>query len=150
MTFVDPHNFTHDAVDVFMSGSHRDQKIPHLAEKFKSVGLSIFHSGLGVPAGLDYTTYIQHYLRHSKTILVCWCPDSMQSAWVNAEAEYARINNRLAACMTEVCELLPPFNTFQTADLTQWNSEERNNTQYDALQKLLQHRSTGSIKKFSQ
>jgi len=150
MSFVDPHDYRHGPVDVFVSGSHRDLKIRPLTELLKSAGLSIFHSGLGLPAGMEYTTYIQHYLEHANTILVCWCPDSIKSAWVNGEAEFARIKERLVACKTETCDLMPPFNIFQTVDLTGWNVKDGEDANFRALVKLLKHRASGGIATFSQ
>jgi TIR domain len=149
MPFVDPHNYKHDRVDIFISGSHADGKIEVLAEKLKGSGFSIFHSGLGLPPGLEYTVYIQHYLEHSKTILVCWSNHSVRSEWVNAEAEYARVNNRLVACKIETCHPLPPFNTFQTVDLSGWKGDD-SNTQWARLLDLLKHRSSGKLSEFSQ
>jgi hypothetical protein len=148
MTFIDPHNFIHQRVDIFISGSHHDA-IDFLAKGLQKSRFSIFHSGLGIPAGVSFTAVIRHYLQHSDTILVCWSKHAVRSDWVNAEAEFGRVNGRLVACRLEKCDPLPPFNTFQTVDLVGWNGAA-DNKEWRELLSLLRHRKTGRLKKFSQ
>jgi hypothetical protein len=150
MPYVDPHNYQHDHVDIFISGSHDDRaRIELLAGKLEQGGFSIFHTGLGLPMGLDYRDYIQHYLTHCDTILVCWSPNSIESRYVNGEAQFGMDNNRLVACRIARCQPLPPFNIFQTADLSDWRGQA-DHPVWKQVVALLAHRKSGAVVEFSQ
>jgi len=150
MPFVDDHNYEHGSADVFLSGSHADREITRkLAVKLSDSGFSIFHTGLGLKPGVDWQRLINHYLQNSSTILVCWSQNAVNSDYVVAEAEYARTNRLLVSAKISQCELMPPFNTFQTADLTDWKGEDEHAT-WRSLHELLIHRRTGAIKPFRQ
>jgi TIR domain-containing protein len=150
MPFVDSHNYRHDRKDVFISGSHSDtSKLELIGQRLMESGLSVFHSGYSLPAGVDYHTYIRHYLQNSSTVLVCWSVKSVESDWVNAEAEYARENNLLVACKVGPCALLPPFNTFQTVELSDWQGEA-DDVRWQQLLSLLKHRKSRRIEDFVQ
>src|SRR5262245_40543728 len=151
MPWVDPHNYEHpDRVDVFISAKQPDdRKVQLVAEKLHRENLLVFHTGLEMPPGMNWDALIQRYLRISKSILVCWSKGSVESRWVNSEAEYGLEHGLLVSCKVEKCELLPPFNTFQTLDLSDWEGEDED-PRWQQLVKLLKHRSSGKVSAFSQ
>src|SRR4051812_34368001 len=149
MSFVDSHNYAHDRVDVFISGSHRNSAIQLVGSELQKANFSVFHSGFSIPDGVEFHSYIRHYLEHSDTILVCWCKHSVRSEYVNAEAEFGRVCHRLVACKTEPCDPFPPFNTFQTADLTKWKGGS-SHQDWSRLLELLKHRKQGNVLPFVQ
>jgi hypothetical protein len=145
MPFVDAHNYQHDDADIFISASHKDwPRVKILAEKLAAADFRVFHSALGMVAGVDYRDVVRHYLQHSGTIVVCWTETSVDSHWVNGEAQYGLDNNRLVACKVAPCALMPPFNTFQTADLSDWWGDDVHPKWRELLQ-LLQHRKGGTV-----
>lgn len=150
MPMVDPHNYSHDRKDVFISGSHADSdRLGLIGQRLLELGFSVFHTGFDLPAGMDYKSYIRHYLENSGTVLVCWSAKSVDSDYVNAEAQYAKDKRLLVACAIEPCHPLPPFNIFQTIDLAHWRGDAGDKG-WRQLVELLAQRKTGATTPFVQ
>jgi hypothetical protein len=145
MPFVDAHNYQHDDADIFISASHIDwPRVRILAEKLAAADFRVFHSARGMVMGVNYQDVVDHYLQHSGSIVVCWSPHSANSQWVKAEALYGMDQNLLVACKVASCRLMPPFNSFQTADLSDWHGDDAH-PQWKQLLQLLLHRKSGAV-----
>jgi len=150
--WIDPHGFEHGTVDVFISSSHdpRDRaSIIKVAEVLIDHGLTVFSSAATaeIPAGVDYQSVVRHYLDKSKVILVCWSNKATTSDWVNAEAEFGRAAGRLVACKISACSPLPPFNTFQFEDISDWKGGTAHHGVH-RLVRLLEQRTRGGTTEF--
>lgn len=147
MPFIDPHNFEHQDADIFLSCSHSadSKKVDLLAERLSNHGFKLFYTREAMRPGYSYDDIIRRYLQACTTIVVCWSPSAIASTWVNAEAEYGRVNNKLVSCKVVACDLMPPFNTFQTTNLIGWEGEDDHPT-WKTLINLLEHRRSGLIR----
>lgn len=150
MPWVDGHGFSHDHTDVFISGSHRvDEKLViAVGQRLVDEGFLVFHTRFGFAPGESYQRIIEHHLRVADSILVCWSPDAAESEFVKAEAEYARTNGKLVSCKIAPCELMPPFNLFQTLDLSDW-AGNKDDKRWLQLIELLRHRKSKTIAPFA-
>jgi hypothetical protein len=122
-TWTDDHGIDRSVTDVFISYSRSDrEKVLRIVEQLNAEGLTVFWDA-DVPAGQSYTDFLRRALDFSRLVLVVWSQQSVTSDWVMAEAEYARAHRRLVSCRIEQCTPSPPFNTFQTADLSDWEGD---------------------------
>ena len=71
-----------------------------------------------IPPGMNFGEFLDQALRSSRLVLVVWSTVSINSDFVYAEAEFARSRSRLVSCKIDKCMPKLPFNTFQTADLS--------------------------------
>jgi TIR domain-containing protein len=140
-TWVDGHGIKRAVNDVFISYSRSDRRIRLLAERLENENLSVFWDR-DIPAGEDYGYFLRTALDNSRLVLVVWSYESIKSDWVYSEAEFARVRKRLVSCRIDECTPNPPFNTFQTVDLSHWRGDKRNKN-WRNLVDLIRHRVTG-------
>ena len=141
-TWIDGHGFKREVNDVFISYSRSDDsRIELLVERLKNENLSVF-SDSDIPAGVDFGSFIREMLVNSRLVLVVWSERSIRSDWVYSEAEFARVRKRLVSCKIDECTPNPPFNTFQTVDLSEWRGDT-SNVNWGKLVDLIRHRVTG-------
>src|SRR5262245_15944183 len=120
LPWTDDHGITREITDVFISYSHVDRdQVVAIAERLVAESLTVFWDP-DIPPGQSYTAFLRKALENSRIVLVVWSRHSIDSEWVAAEAEFARSRKRLVSCRIENCALNPPFNTFQTVDLSDW------------------------------
>lgn len=72
-------------------------------------------------SGQEYQREINAAIQRSKVLLVCWSPSSVASDFVRAEADFARVRNKLVAVLIRSAEIPVPFNLIQSAPLMAWN-----------------------------
>jgi hypothetical protein len=78
-----------DQVDVFLSyASARRSAVEHFAHVLESFGYNVWYD-YKLVAGHDYNVQIDRKIRSAKAVIVLWCPLSVQSRWVNSEADLA-------------------------------------------------------------
>ncbi len=124
--WIDQHGMTRKVNDIFISYSQANFKlISLLVERLKNENLIVFWDR-DIPAGVDYQGFLRKVLDNSRLVLVVWSDASVISDWVYSEAEYARVRNRLISCRIDRGTPSPPFNTFQTVDLSNWGGNVRN------------------------
>ncbi len=113
----------HIQYDIFISYSQRDRvAATRLQAAFEARKLKVWRDErlAGNPAQ-DAASGIGTALEHSARVLVLWSRDSVNSAWVTAEAEKARRAEKIVPLALEpIGVLLPfiprPFNMLPTAD----------------------------------
>lgn len=141
-TWIDGHGFQRNATDIFVSCSHSDHScVEVIVKQLQEEGFSVFWDQNSIPAGMDYGSFLHSALRNSKLVLVVWSTKSTGSDWVYSEAEYARSRKRLVACKIDNCLPIPPFNTFQTVDLSDWRGDLANGN-WQAIVDLIRFRVT--------
>lgn len=119
-SWTDDHGIERSVTDVFVSYSSRDlERVRKIVERLNEERLTVSWDR-DIPAGQPYTKFLKDALDHSRVVLVVWSRESVGSDWVVSEAEYARARKRLVSCRIEMCTPSPPFNTFQTANLSDW------------------------------
>jgi hypothetical protein len=68
---------------------------------------------------------IDQALRSAGAVVVLWSERAVASPWVLQEAAIASLSSRLVPARLDGCALPPPFRSFQTADLSDWDGSER-------------------------
>jgi hypothetical protein len=122
-TWRDGHGVERPLYDVFISYGRADlQEVRMIAEGLEREGVSVALD-VAIPPGVSFTRYLQDVLKNSRLALVVWSESAAESDWVVSEAEYARVRRRLVSCRVDHCLLSPPFNSFQTADLSRWRGD---------------------------
>lgn len=64
-------------------------------------------------------------LRDAGCVVVIWSKLSVRSDWVKQEASFAKYAGSILPLLKEPCDVPPPFQSIQTADLTNWSGDER-------------------------
>jgi TolB-like protein/Tfp pilus assembly protein PilF len=132
--------------DIFLSYSRQDQAIArHFAEGFQRAGLTVWWDAT-LEAGEAYDQVTEKALKEAKAVVVLWSRTSVDSRWVRAEATLADRLKTLVPVMIEACERPIMFELTQTADLSQWNGDERDSawgTYLAGLQRFVGKESSG-------
>lgn len=119
--------------DIFISYSREDQEqAKALAKALKTQDWSIFWDRT-IPAGEPWREYIEMNLKTARCIVVAWSTNSIQSIWVQEEADNGYTRKILVPVFFE--RVQPPlgFRAIQTIDLSNWN---KSNT-FPAFQDLV-------------
>jgi hypothetical protein len=125
-TWVDGHGIKRRVTDVFISYAGEDRsRVEAIIRQLQKEGLTLSWDQQ-IPSGTSYGEFLRNALLHSRLVLVVWSKSSIQSDWVCSEAEFARSRMRLVACKIDNCMPMPPFNTFQAADLSDWHGDPAN------------------------
>ena len=99
--------------DIFISYSKSDpEPTRQIASYLEVKGYTVWWD-TSLTAGEDFREKITQELQSSKAVIVIWTPNSVQSAWVISEADFARKNNKLIPVRTKDVEDLHipmPFN----------------------------------------
>ena len=142
-TWIDDHGFERRVNDVFMSYGRRTDasRIRVIVERLENEDLSVF-GDWDIPPGVLYIDFIHKALNNSRLVLVVWSDESITSDWVYSEAEFARVRKRLVSCRIDECTPNPPFNTFETADLS--GSRWVNSESWKQLVDLIKYRVTNA------
>jgi TIR domain len=123
-TWIDGHGIKRRISDVFVSYAREDQpRVNAVIEQLRKEGLTVFWDR-DIPPGVDFGSFLDQALRSSRLVLVVWSTASINRDFVYAEAEFARSRSRLVSCRIDKCTPKLPFNTFQTADLSEWNGTD--------------------------
>lgn len=77
----------------------------------------------GIEVGADWESRIHQEIDSARAMIVCWSFAALASPWVVKEAMIGHERNILVPVRVQQCALLAPFDTLQTADLTQWEGE---------------------------
>lgn len=117
--------------DVFISYAREDHDhIPGIVSALEAAGLSVFWDR-SIPIGQTWRSLIGHNLKTAKCVLVVWSKASVESEWVQDEADEAKRRRILVPVLLE--DVNPPlgFGAFQAADLRHSRPDRR--PQLDAL-----------------
>lgn len=106
--------------DVFISYAREDKDWVHrLAGALIEEGLTVWWDQ-SIPAGRGYAKVIAEALSSARCVIVIWSPQSIQSTWVQEEAEDGRSRSVLIPVFKEM--VTPPlgFRSLQASDLSAW------------------------------
>jgi hypothetical protein len=115
-----PHAAASSKYDVFLSYAREDEeRSMKLAHELQGCGYSVFWDRR-VPPGKTWNNHIFQALVGSRCVIVIWSNESVNSTWVQEEAEYGKKRGILIPVLRESVD--PPFGfgLIQAADLTQW------------------------------
>lgn len=111
--------------DIFLSYNREDIATARsFAGGFERAGLSVWWDG-ALRSGEAYDEVTEAALREAKAVVVLWSPRSVASRWVRAEATIAARNKTLVPVMIAQCERPIMFELTQTADLSRWRGDTR-------------------------
>jgi len=107
--------------DIFLSYASEDRnKIRPLVDVLQKRGWSVFWDRT-IPTGKNWRQVIGKEIREAKSIVVVWTEQSVDSDWVQEEAEEGKRRNILFPVALD--EVIPPFGfgSIQAADLVSWD-----------------------------
>jgi hypothetical protein len=117
---------------IFLSYSREDaSKAQQLRTALKQDGVTIWQD-VDMAIGKRFRGEIDTQIVSATTVLVLWTEASAASDYVQSEAERARLADKLAPAFLAPVTPPPPFDAFNTADLSGWNSD-RGDTEYQRL-----------------
>ncbi len=107
--------------DIFISYSRDDREIvSQMAASLAREGFNVWWD-TEIPPGSTFSQVIDERLNEADCVLVVWSRSSVQSNWVQEEADDGLQNGRLIPVMIDPIELPRGFKRVQTADLTGWS-----------------------------
>jgi hypothetical protein len=110
--------------DIFISYAREDQtRAQMLARALETQGWSIFWDRR-IPTGKSWRETIGKELAEARCVIVLWSKTSVDSNWVQDEADDARRRGVLFPVLIE--SVVPPFGfrSLQAADLANWDGKE--------------------------
>nr|WP_161593688.1 TIR domain-containing protein [Parerythrobacter lutipelagi] len=111
--------------DIFLSYNRQDQAVARLyAEAFERAGLTVWWD-VTLRSGETYDTVTEEALRTAAAVVVLWSPRSVVSRWVRAEATIADRLKTFIPVTIEPCERPIMFELTQTAEMSHWQGDER-------------------------
>ena len=120
--------------NVFISYSRRDrERVNQLADALQGEGLSVWWDPNLVP-GRKFRQMIAEQLAAADCVVVVWTAASLESDWVQDEAEEARVRGVLIPVMMDPVKAPAGFRQVQAADLSQWSG----NAQHPEFRALVQ------------
>jgi hypothetical protein len=109
--------------DIFVSYTHEDTGVAkRLAEELSARGWSVFWDRVLLP-GATWRSQIQSALSSSRVVLVLWSERSVNSRWVEVEADHAFQRDAYMPVTIDNAPLPLGLSHVQVADLRQWNAE---------------------------
>jgi formylglycine-generating enzyme required for sulfatase activity len=111
--------------DVFISyKSERRLAAEYLAEIIGDYGFTVWWD-YSLVLGEDFDAQIERELRQAKASVVLWCPLSVMSTWVRAEASLASELKTIVPVKIERTDLPLAFRLAQTLDLSTWDGSPK-------------------------
>ena len=123
--------------DIFISYAKEDlHRVRPLAAAFEARGRSVFWDRT-IPSGKTWRELIGKALRDSRCVVVIWSTTSIESTWVQEEADDARERNVLLPVLID--DVRPPlgFRAIQAANLVGW-SPRKTSPEFDNFLKDLE------------
>lgn len=107
--------------DVFISYKREDRaRVETLYALLLDLDVSAWFDG-GLEVGVEWERRIFEQIDQAQAMIVCWTFAAVSSHWVTREAKLGLERNILVPVMLQPCALVPPFDTLQAADLTDWD-----------------------------
>lgn len=109
--------------DIFISYSRNDrEQVRLIAEALEREGLNVWWDP-EIPPGESFSQVIDRQLKEAKCIIAVWSNSSVNSNWVQEEADDGMMRNTLVPVMIDDIELPRGFKRLQTADLRGWRGD---------------------------
>ncbi len=112
-----------DSPDVFLIYSSQDRPFAlKLARDLKAAGINLWMDKLDIPIGDDWQESVQRALKEARRVLVMLSPDSVKSAEVRGEVNYAlkedalKKKKRVIPIFYRDCEVPPRWELLQRID----------------------------------
>jgi hypothetical protein len=119
--------------DIFISYANEDRpRAEMLAQALKRRGWPTFWDRT-IPTGKTWREVIGAALEEARCVVVLWSEASIDSAWVQEEADEGRERGILIPVLIEAVRPPIGFRSFQTADLSDWEGS----AEAPALQRLI-------------
>ena len=120
--------------DIFISYAHEDHKgVQLLADALTKKGWSVWWDK-GIRSGQNFRMSIQSSLNQAGCVLVAWSRHSAKSPWTIDEAERGYKRNILVPVIIEEDVDLPlGFGGMQTADITEWLNDPKQDATFEQL-----------------
>jgi hypothetical protein len=110
--------------DIFISYGHEDRaKAQMLAQTLEGRGWSTFWDRT-IPIGKTWRETIERELNDARCAIVLWSKTSIDSGWVQEEADDAKQRGILVPILVENVRVPIGFRSIQAADLTDWEPTE--------------------------
>lgn len=107
-------------VDVFLSYKSEERRLVEpIASALQSIGLSVWYDAQ-IQVGSLFDEQIDHELRTSRSVLVCWSNKSVNSQWVLREATVADLGNTIVPVFLDDVAPPGPFARREGARLAGW------------------------------
>lgn len=120
-------------MQIFVSYCHEDTLPARaLVGALTTAGLDIWLDDK-LRVGSEFTGAIEQRLVQASWVVVLWSEQSCKSEWVRAEAEFARMADKIVPIRIDACKLPLPFNLRHTLDLP-WS---RAGQSFETLEPLL-------------
>ena len=125
--------------DIFISYAREDQpRVKPLVRLLERQGWTVFWD-LNIPPGDNWRSWIGRHLDEARCLIVAWSIDSIDSRWVQEEAdECIRAKKPLIPILLD--NVLPPlgFRQFHAADFRQWDGKAEALVSVNVLEWLAQ------------
>ena len=109
--------------DVFVSYARGDQSLAEkIAQHLIGAGFTTWWDSELLPHD-SFANVIQQEILGARAVLVIWSEAGTRSQWVRAEAELARVEDKLIQVVADQCTIPLPFNQYQAADLRHWHGD---------------------------
>ncbi len=108
-----------DLIDVFVSYSRSDAVfVADLVRRLEALGVRAWYDQQ-LRADSQFDRTISDRIAASKLVVAVWSNAAISSKWVRAEALAAFDRDKLLQVRLEPCEIPPPFNILQAAEVSQ-------------------------------
>jgi hypothetical protein len=122
--------------DIFISyKSERRPAAWHLAKVLECYGYDVWYD-YGLIPGDEFEPRLMVELRKAKVVIVLWCGLSVESAWVQKEARFARQRDKYLPCWIEHSRLPEEFAGADTVNLTEWRGEPQSHVLHRLLEDI--------------
>jgi hypothetical protein len=122
--------------EVFISYKREDMaRVETLTALLLDLELSVWFDA-GIEVGADWERRIYEQIDQCRAMIVCWSFAAVSSHWVVREAQSGLDRGILVPVMLHPCALVPPFDTLQAADLTNWDGAPDHPEAQKALARL--------------
>ncbi|NOX94238.1 MAG: SUMF1/EgtB/PvdO family nonheme iron enzyme [Alphaproteobacteria bacterium] len=112
--------------DIFLSYSRNDrERVRHIAQALEAEGFDVWWDPEILP-GESFSKVIDSKLKDSACIIAVWSDSSINSNWVQEEADDGMQRNTLIPVMIDQIDLPRGFKRLQTADLMDWQGDVNN------------------------
>ena len=120
MKFAEDASLQHD---VFISYSSKDRvRVSALASRLRAAGVNVWIDD-SIAVGGSFRPEIQEALKLSKVAMVCWSRHSVESRWVQAEAETALEQGSYFPVLLNKADMPIDFKAFSAVDLSGWEPD---------------------------